>query len=102
MKNKRKQNILDPVGKANLLADTFRAKCKLPDSVDYAKEEINPKSKMTDFTLVRSRWVLRIIKNLEEGKASGPDGLPVRFFKECAKELAPIIVILVRFLLRTR
>ena len=57
---------------------------------------------MAEFTLVRARWVLKIIKSLEDGKASGPDGIPVRLFKECASELAPIIAILVRFLLQTR
>ena len=57
---------------------------------------------MPEFTLIRSRWVLRILKELKEGKASGPDGIPVRIFKECSTELAPVIAKLVRFLLRTQ
>ena len=57
---------------------------------------------MSGFLVIRTRWVLKILKKLVSGKASGPDNLPVRIFKECAAELATAIAVLVRFLLRKR
>ena len=57
---------------------------------------------MSDFYLVRCRWVSRIIKALNVDKASGPDLLPIRVFKECVKELSPGIAVLARFLLQCR
>ena len=55
---------------------------------------------MPEFMMIRSRMILRILKALKVDTASGPDRLPVRVFRECCKELAPAISVLVRFLLR--
>ena len=55
---------------------------------------------MPEFTLIRSRMLRRIIKSLKLNTASGPDGLPIRVFRECCNELAPAIAVLVRFLIR--
>ena len=93
--------VLDPAGKANLLATTFQCKSKLPPGID--RQPCSSRDPlMSDFQLIRSRWVLRILKALKVGKASGPDGLPVRIFKECCVQLAPAIALLIRFLLRAR
>jgi len=89
--------ILEPVEKANLLAQTFQSKCVLPPHPNTVDEICVHTPMMPEFCLMRTRWALSVIYQLKDGKASGPDGLPVRFFKECAKELA-----LTRFLLRTR
>ena len=96
------QWVLDPKSKADLLATTFESKCQLPPPPppERRPQREHPPPKMPEFTLIRSRWVLRILKALKEGKASGPDGIPVRIFRECCKELAPAIAHLVRFLLR--
>jgi len=96
--------VLDPEDKANLLASTFQSKSQLPPPPppDQRLQPGNTSPKMPEFTLVRSRWVLRILKALKEGKASGPDGLPVRIFRVCCKELAPAIAQLTRFLLRAK
>ena len=56
---------------------------------------------MPEFTLIRYRLLRRIIKSLKLNTASGPDGLPARVFRECCNELAPVIAVLVRFLIRT-
>ena len=94
--------VLDPVGKANLLAATFADKGKLPPATEGPRLHKEPPASMAEFCLVRSHWLLRILKGLKDGKASGPDGVPTRIFKECAKELAPALAALVRFLLKTR
>ena len=93
--------ILDPEGKADLLAQTFQDKSRLPEG--HGKPPIEQgQCKMSAFHLIRTRWVLKILKALKVDKASGPDRIPVRIFHECAAALAPAIAVLVRFLLRTR
>jgi hypothetical protein len=57
--------------------------------------------KMSQFLLIRSRWVLKSLRALKTDTATGPDGLPVRVFKECALPLSVAIAILIRFILRT-
>ena len=97
------QWILSPIEKANLLARKFEAKCVLPPrptGEQNTSDEVTPV--MSDFFLIRTRWVTKIIRNLKDGKASGPDGFPVRFFKECSKELSLAIASLVRYLLKHR
>ncbi len=93
--------ILKPEAKANLLADTFRNKCCLPPG-DWRFDREESRHEMASFLLIRSRSVFRIIQALKVDKASGPDKLPIRIFKECVRELAPIIAVLTRFLLRCR
>ena len=97
--------VLDPGEKANLLATTFQSKSKLPEDPGVVPEDLQQDVgpvRMSGFLVIRTRWVLKILKKLVSGKASGPDNLPVRIFKECAAELATAIAVLVRFLLRKR
>ncbi len=93
---------MDPAGKANLLAQQIRAKGQLADRVDHVEEFQQHVPVMSEFFLVRTRWVYKIIMKLKDGKASGPDGFPIRFFKECGREMALVVALLVRFLLRNR
>jgi len=55
---------------------------------------------MSSFNLVRTRWTLRILKQLSVDSATGPDQIPARILKECARELALPITLLVRSMLR--
>ena len=48
------------------------------------------------FLLIRRRWVVSILKNLDP---DGPDGLPGRVLRECAAELATPICIIARGIL---
>ncbi len=97
--------VLDPAGKADLLAQTFRSKSQLPPAdpempVDECPLDGAPQ--MASFFVIRTRTVLKILRKLKLDKASGPDGMPVRILHECCKELAPAIAVLARFLLRAR
>ena len=94
--------INNPVEKANLLAQTFQSKCVLPPEPDSVEEYTAHNIRMPEFCLIRRRWALKIIKQLKDGKASGPDGLPVRFYKECANSLSIVVTLLTRYLLRHR
>ena len=72
--------VLDPKDKANLLARKFQSKCILPPRPDSADEFCAVSPLMSEFCLLRTRWVLKVINSLKDGKASGPDKLPVRLF----------------------
>ena len=93
--------VLDAKKKANALARAFQAKSSLPQPVLGPKQELEKvEARMPEFILIRSRLVLRILKALKLDTASGPDGIPVRVYRECCSELAPAIAVLVRYLLR--
>ena len=54
---------------------------------------------MSDFLLIRTRWAKRVLKQLDEDSATGPNGLPAKVLKKCAAELATPIARLVRKML---
>ena len=43
---------------------------------------------------VDSNGVLKLLNNLKIHKASGPDSLSARVFKECSSEIAPILALI--------
>ena len=46
-----------------------------------------PSTVMGDFVLIRQCWTRRVLANIDEGKATGPDGIPgailIRFIQGC-------------------
>ena len=84
-----------PIEKANLLAQTFAWKCKLPEGGEEIKRG-TPHVEMSGFLVLRQRWAYAELKHINEEKATGPDGLPGRILKQCAKELAVPIVLISR------
>ena len=44
--------------------------------------------------LVTLNGVIKLLQNLKPYKGSGPDKIPTRLLKECAKEIAPSLVLL--------
>ena len=65
--------------KADLFAKTFEAKAKLPaESVDcpfFGRPDVE----YDEFVALRTRYTLKILKGLDESKATGPDCIPVLF-----------------------
>ena len=53
-------------------------------------------SHMGEFTLIRQRWTLNILKTLDVECATGPDAIAARVLRECANELALPITRLTR------
>ena len=49
--------------------------------------------------IISARKVRRVLRSLKTDKASGPDGVPPRFLKEFAGELAPVLCRLFRLIL---
>ena len=90
----------DAKSKANLFATTFAAKCQLPPpSVDGYTEHA-PTELTSSLTLVRAQWTYQVLKNLRADTATGPDLLPARILKTCAKALAVPMTLLIRLLRR--
>ncbi|CAH2239422.1 jg7296, partial [Pararge aegeria aegeria] len=50
---------------------------------------------------IRQCEVLKVLRNLDVNKASGPDGIPAVVLKTCAPELSPILTRLYRLSLKT-
>ena len=51
--------------------------------------------------ITSTRKMCRVLSSLKANKASGPDGIPPRFLKEFAVELAPVLCRLFRLILKT-
>jgi len=90
--------VLQPELKANLFAETFRSQATLPAA---AMEAVigEPSTVMGDFVLIRQRWTRRVLANIDEDKATGPDGIPGAILKRTRRELAAPITRLARRLL---
>ena len=90
----------DPKDKADLFAKTFDAKAKLPaESVDcpfFGRPDVE----YDEFVALRTRYTLKILKGLDESKATGPDCIPSSILKHIANEIAGPLVVLCRRLLR--
>ena len=92
--------IHDGKSKADLLAHSFSSKYTLPDEIEEEDEEmVEPSTKMSNFVLVRERWVVRELEHLREDQATGPDGLPAVILRKCARQLSRFVTILIRMML---
>ena len=75
--------------KADLFADTFEAKYKLNEEKENEYTELHALHFDTDdWDLGTQEEVEKTLAALREDSATGPDGLPTRLLKNCAKELA--------------
>jgi len=103
---KGKEYILDPKGKAELFAETWKAKCVLPDSVSEVIEDhhfVPPAGIPTlgEFLPLRMRTAVKVLAGLDESKATGPDGIPSIILKRCARTLCLPIILLARLIIDT-
>ena len=87
-----------PTDKANLFGSYFSANSSLSDS-NAPDPPTQPLSNPVPSIIISARKVRRVLRSLKTDKASGPDGIPPRFLKEFADELAPILCCLFRLFL---
>ena len=96
--------VADSYQKANLFAKSFQEKFELPaaannpDSVAQRDYSHNPLST----SRVRTRTARRILEQLDEKKSTGPDFLPAKILRRCARALAIPIAIWVRLMIKQR
>ena len=80
----------DSQEKAEILNSYFRSVYTQEDleNIPDMSGDLHPE--MPSITIT-PEGVKKLLSDLKPNKASGPDQLPARFRKECAKELAPIL-----------
>ena len=101
LRNPAGEWVHDGQGKAELFAKALSSKFVLPDAVE-GDPDLNetPSTMMSDFVLIRERWVLRELSKLREDQATGLDGLPARILRQCAKSLYRSFTALIRKMIR--
>ena len=87
-----------PTDKANLFSSYFSANSSLSDS-NAPDSPTQPLSNPIPFIIISARKVRWVLRSLKTDKASGSDGIPPRFLKEFADELAPVLCRLFRLIL---
>ena len=87
-----------PTDKANFFGCFFSANSSLSDS-SAPDPPIQPLSNPIPSIIISARKVRRVLRSLKTDKASGLDGIPPRFLKEFANELAPVLCCLFRLIL---
>ena len=86
-----------PTDKANLFGSYFSANSSLSDS-NAPDPPTQPLSNHIPSIIISGRKVRRVLCSLKTDKASGPEGIPPRFLKEFANELAPVLCRLFRLI----
>ena len=84
--------------KANICGSYFSTNSSLSDS-NAPDPPTQPLSNPMPSIIISARKVCRVLRFLKTDKASGPDGIPPRFLKEFAEELAPVLCRLFRLIL---
>ena len=91
----------DATGKAELFAEHFSTNYTLPEAVDnqFSWDHEHALQCMAGFLPIRRRLAFKLLRSLREDSATGPDMLPTRILKYCAKSLALPISIIMRLIL---
>ena len=100
MKNDEGSWITTSKEKANLLAASFNSKNVLPDSSVNEFSALNRlRSSQDDLFFPVIGQTLQELEGLRDDSGTGPDHLPARILKKCARQLAkPITILVIRIL----
>ena len=88
--------ITDPKEQANILNNQYVSVFTRDDGVVPSVEAENANGEKIEDICVDREVVLRVIDNLKEQSAAGPDGIPPRVIKELRNEIAEPLAILFR------
>ena len=86
----------DASSKANVLSQTFSAKCALPAVERNEFSFASPPNVIDAFVPIRSGPVKRALATVDADSGTGPDGIAARVFKFCADQLCFPVAKLVR------
>ena len=90
------------VDKAELFATVFQSKCIVPClEVNEYSEVAATAADSRQFGLVEETLALQVLSEIRSDSATGPDLLPARILKECARQLARPISMLARRIIAT-
>ena len=102
LKDKDNQWVLNAQGKADLFADTFAKKFVLADASANHFSELPLTDVEQDLPAdLEEKDAEEVLKKLKEDSATGPDQLPTKVFKECARELRKPLLRLAKRMLET-
>ena len=92
----------DAKSKADHLAVTFKAKYKMPEKTPnyYSELEAPYYKKQGPIGQITEELAEKILEDLRSDSATGPDELPARVLKECAKVLAVPLCALARLIVQ--
>ena len=92
--------VLYAQGKANLFADTFAGKCKLPQPRQNVYSECHQCPEIQrSFVFPSEKQCQDTLANLSDESSTGPDLVPAHILKSCAEQLAkPLQILLLRLL----
>ena len=83
--------IQNPLTKANMFNTFFSQVFSTPSTTVHV--DLNPKHPMPKIHITKA-GVLKLLLNIKENKATGPDGIPGNLLKICANELADVLTLL--------
>ena len=81
----------DSKSKADILNDQFKSVFTKQDHLEETPKLNEPRYPKIDDLHISIEGVEKLLHNLDPNKASGPDNIPNKILKLCAKELAPAI-----------
>ena len=81
----------DSNSKADILNDQFKSVFTKQDHLEETPKLNEPRYPKIDDLHISIQGVEKLLHNLDPNKASGPDNIPNKILKLCAKELAPAI-----------
>jgi len=79
--------------KANILNSKFQSVFTCENTTDIPSCNGTPYPTMPD-VVISCHGVQNLLESLDPNKASGPDNIPTRILKLCAKEIAPILTVI--------
>ena len=82
--------------KADLLAQTFMAKCKMPaeEANEYSALPKIAQPWQLDCSTLRVKYAQKCLQQLDEDSATGPNKIPAKVLKRCAIQLAEPVYLL--------
>jgi hypothetical protein len=92
--------VSDAVGKANMLIRQFQSVFTQPTEDNLPDVWIGNIPRI-DALQITTKGVANLLKNINAGKAHGPDGIPSVVLKEAAPELAPGLTVIFKESIRT-
>jgi len=93
--------ITDRHQKANTFSASFIAKSQLPAGHSESEQDVSYEPSadvLGNFVVLRMRWARRLLKSINDSKATGPDLVPGKILKQCYRELAAPLVRLARLI----
>ena len=79
--------------KSNILNNYFTSVFTKEDITSIPSLSSQP-SLDIDPLVINIEGVIQLLKDLDQYKSGGPDGLPARFLKEMAIQIAPVLVLI--------